>query len=73
MEEIKKMLSAVLDRLDVMSADLEAVKNRLNRMDGRMAGIEHSLDYLAKKTGQHEKDIYILRQQYFREEAETDA
>lgn len=43
MEEIKNMLKAVLGRLAEQGAELKALHERMERLEGRMAGLSESV------------------------------
>lgn len=43
MEEIKNMLKAVLGRLEEQGAELKALHERMERLEGRMAGLSESV------------------------------
>lgn len=62
MDEIKALLKAVIENQAVTNAKLDAIEMRLAKNEGNVIEILSQLDYLAGKLGQHDRDLYVMKQ-----------
>lgn len=69
MEEMKQMLTAILDRLDMESAKNEAFRTEMREFQRQTKEnfkvMQTQLDYVAGKIGEHDRDLHFLKQKQY--------
>lgn len=63
MEEIKSLIYAVLERLDVQGASVEQLKKDMNRMHEEMMRLEHRVENWEHRWLGIEQDVKEIKQQ----------
>ncbi|MFK4473708.1 enoyl-[acyl-carrier-protein] reductase (NADH) [Paenibacillus sp. RC73] len=68
MEEIKQLLTALIERADVTNAKLDGIEMRLSTLEGEvkdakeeLADVKGSVDFLVHKMGEHDRDLYVIK------------
>ncbi|MFK4304342.1 hypothetical protein ABH892_004482 [Paenibacillus sp. RC254] len=68
MEEIKQLLTALIERADVTNAKLDGIEMRLSTLEGEVKGakeeladVKGSVDFLVHKMGEHDRDLYVIK------------
>lgn len=65
MDEVKQLLTAILDRVESESAKNDAHRLEMAKFQGevreRFDDLQRQLDYIAGKLGEHDRDLYVLK------------